>query len=125
VAQGVRKPGWGIPVDDEMARSGKPGQVAQSQLPALPETLDLNWMPKIYRGDIVFIDDGQEVRAWRTFWRVREPLGRPFLSEPVFFQVGYNSDKRGGRTWTTSLDDRPGDRPKSQAELRDHLVISV
>jgi hypothetical protein len=61
-------------------------------------------MPKTYRGDIVFIDDGQEVKsldelldAFQNRWADH------FYPSPVFFQIGYNSDK----PWWQNLDNPP------------------
>jgi len=99
------KPGWGIPVDDEMAREWEAR--VKSHNPNYRLFLkhwDLNWMPKIYRGDIVFIDDGQEVESLEDLLDAFENRWADhFYPSPVFFQVGYNSDK----PWWQNLDDPP------------------
>ncbi len=99
------RPGWGVPVDDETARAWE--ALVKSHNPSYRLFLkhwDLNWMPPAYRGDIVFIDDGQEVEdlealldAFQNRWADH------FHPNPVFFQVGYNSDK----PWWQRLDNPP------------------
>ena len=99
------KPGWGIPVDDKTARQWEARVKAHKPTYRLfLKHWDLNWMPKTYRGDIVFIDDGQEVKsldelldAFQNRWADH------FSPSPVFFQIGYNSDK----PWCQNLDNPP------------------
>ena len=99
------KPGWGIPVDDETARQWEARVKAHNPTYRLfLKHWELNWMPKTYRGDIVFIDDGQEVKsldelldAFQNRWADH------FYPSPVFFQIGYNSDK----PWWQNLDNPP------------------
>jgi hypothetical protein len=99
------KPGWGIPVDDETARQWEARVKAHNPTYRLfLKHWELNWMPKTYRGDIVFIDDGQEVKsldelldAFQNRWADH------FSPSPVFFQIGYNSDK----PWWQNLDNPP------------------
>lgn len=99
------KPGWGIPVDDETAQQWE-ARVKQHN-PAYRLFLkhwDLNWMPKTYRGDIVFIDDGQEVKSLDDLLEAfQNRWANHFYPSAVFFQVGYNSD----RPWWRALDDPP------------------
>jgi hypothetical protein len=99
------RPGWGIPVDDETARQWEARVKAHNPSYRLfLKHWDPNWMPKTYRGDIIFIDDGQEVKnldelldAFQNRWADH------FYPSPVFFQIGYNSDK----PWWQNLDDPP------------------
>jgi hypothetical protein len=99
------RPEWGVPVDDETARQWEARVKAHN--PAYRLFLkhwDLNWMPPTYRGEIVFIDDGQEVEgledlldAFQNRWADH------FHPSPVFFQIGYNSD----RPWWQKLANPP------------------
>jgi hypothetical protein len=99
------RPGWGIPVDDETARQWEARVKEHNPTYRLfLKHWELNWMPKTYRGDIVFIDDGQEVKsldelldAFQNRWADH------FYPSPVFFQIGYNSDK----PWWQNLDNPP------------------
>lgn len=89
------RPEWGIPVDDQTARKWEAR--VKSHDPSYRLFLkhwDLNWMPQTYRGDIIFVDDGQEVKdlealldAFQNRWADH------FNPSTVLFQVGYNSDK--------------------------------
>jgi hypothetical protein len=97
--------GWGIPVDDEMARQWEAR--VKSHNPSYRLFLkhwDPDWMPKTYRGDIVFVDDSQELKGleamvdeFQNLWADR------FYPNSVFFQVGYPSDK----PWWQKLDSPP------------------
>jgi hypothetical protein len=101
----AEKPQWGMPVDDETARQWEAR--VKSHNPSYRLFLkhwDLNWMPETYRGDLVFVDDGQQVKnldelvdAFQSRWADH------FYPSPVFFQVGYNSD----RPWWQNLDNPP------------------
>jgi hypothetical protein len=97
--------GWGIPVDDETARQWEVR--VKSHNPSYRLFLkhwDPEWMPKTYRGDIVFVDDSQELKGleamvdeFQNLWAER------FYPNSVFFQIGYNSDK----PWWQKLDNPP------------------
>ncbi len=99
------RPEWGIPVDDETARQWETR--VKSHNPSYRLFLkhwDPDWMPETYRGDIVFVDDSQELKnldamvaEFQNLWADR------FYPNPVFFQVGYNSDK----PWWQRLDNPP------------------
>ena len=99
------RPEWGIPVDDETARRWEAR--VQAHNPAYRLFLkhwDLNWMPPTYRGDIVFIDDGQDVEGLEDLldaFQIR--WADHFHPSPVFFQIGYNSD----RPWWQKLGNPP------------------
>lgn len=89
------KPEWGVPVDDETAKQWEAR--VKSHDPSYRLFLkhwDLKWMPQTYRGDIIFVDDGQEVKnlealldAFQNRWADH------FHPSTVIFQIGYNSDK--------------------------------
>jgi hypothetical protein len=63
---------------------------------------DRRWMPPRYRGDIVFVDDSQELQAMVDEFAV---WGETFAPNPVAFQVGYRSD----RVWWERLSDPVAD----------------
>jgi hypothetical protein len=97
--------GWGIPVDDETARQWEARVKSHNTSYRLfLKHWDPGWMPKTYRGDIVFVDDSQELKGleamldeFQNLWADR------FYPNSVFFQVGYNSDK----PWWQKLDNPP------------------
>jgi hypothetical protein len=99
------RPGWGVPVDDETARLWEARVKAHHPSYRLfLKHWDRRWMPAAYRGEIIFVDDGQQVAsldelldAFQGRWADH------FYPSPVFFQVGYNSDK----PWWRNLDDPP------------------
>jgi hypothetical protein len=99
------RPGWGIPVDDETARRWEAR--VRTHNPSYRLFLkhwDLNWMPGTYRGDIIFIDDGQEVKSLEELLDAfQNRWADHFYPSTVFFQVGYNSDK----PWWQNLDNPP------------------
>jgi hypothetical protein len=99
------RPGWGIPVDDETARQWEAR--VKSHNPSYRLFLkhwDPNWMPKTYRGDIIFVDDSQELKSLDEMVDEFEKLWADrFYPSPVFFQIGYNSDK----PWWQKLDNPP------------------
>jgi len=99
------KPGWAIPVDDETARQWEAR--VKSHNPAYRLFLK-HWnprrMPETYRGDIIFVDDSQELKGleamvneFQSLWADR------FYPNPVIFQIGYNSD----RLWWQKLKNPP------------------
>jgi hypothetical protein len=98
-------PGWGVKVDDALAQQWE--AKVKSFNPKYRLFLkhwDNGWMPPTYRGDIVFVDDSQElkdldamveefVNTWANY----------FYPNIVFFQVGYPSD----RPWWKQLTNPP------------------
>lgn len=103
----AERPKWGVPVDDETARVWEAR--VKSHNPSFRLFLkhwDPDWMPPAYRGAIVFIDDSQEfmdkealLEEFHSLWAER------FFPNPVYFQIGYNSDK----PWWQRLDNPPLD----------------
>lgn len=103
----AERPKWGVPVDDETARVWEAR--VKSYNPSFRLFLkhwDPDWMPPAYRGEIVFIDDSQEFKdrealleEFQNLWAER------FFPNPVYFQIGYNSDK----PWWRKLDNPPLD----------------
>jgi hypothetical protein len=88
-------PEWGVKVDDATAEQWETR--VKSHNPKYRVFLkhwDIGWMPPTYRGDIIFVDDGQEFKNFEemldTFPNV---WAKTFYPNTVFFQVGYDSDK--------------------------------
>jgi len=99
------RPRTGMPVNDATARAWEAR--VKSFNPSYRLFLkhwDPDWMPQVYRGDIVFVDDSQifpdmeaMVKEFGEDWAPR------FYPNLVMFQVGYNSDK----PWWSGLADPP------------------
>jgi len=88
-------PEWGIPVDDGMAEAWEKSVKAHNaQYRLFLKHWDRNWMPKNYRGDIIFVDDSQ---IFKDFDAMLEEFSSYwadyFFHNTVFFQIGYKSDK--------------------------------
>lgn len=89
------RPEWGVPVDDETAEKWE--ERVKSHNPSYQLFLkhwDRDWMPKTYRGDIVFVDDSQMLKDFEamldefvSYW------ADYFKPNSVFFQIGYESDR--------------------------------
>jgi hypothetical protein len=88
-------PVTGTKVSDEMAAEWEARVKAHD--PAYRLFLkhwDADWMPALYRGDIIFVDDSQGFSGLQAMsrefifsWAAR------FYPNPVFFQVGYPRDR--------------------------------
>ncbi len=99
------RPGRGVPVDDETARTWEAR--VKSHNPSYRLFLkhwDFNWMPPAYRGEVVFVDDSQKFKNMEALLDEFQDLwAERFYPNPVYFQVGYNSDK----PWWQKLDNPP------------------
>ena len=89
------KPGSGCEVDDATARKWEAR--IKSYDPKYRMFLkhwDVRWMPPTYRGDIVFVDDGQEFKSFDDMLdRFPNIWAKAFYPNTVVFQIGYDSDK--------------------------------
>ena len=89
------KPGYGCEVDDATAQKWE--AKVKSYNPKYRLFLkhwDVKWMPPTYRGDIVFVDDGQEFKSFDEMLdRFPNVWAKAFYPNTVVFQIGYNSDK--------------------------------
>lgn len=100
-------PEWGVKVDDQTAARWEARVKSHhSRYRLFLKHWDREWMPKTYRGDIIFVDDSQMlddfdamidefVHYWADY----------FKPNPVFFQIGYKSDK----SWWAKLHHPPSD----------------
>jgi hypothetical protein len=88
------QPGWGVPVNDEQARQWEEWVKAHNPSYRLfLKHWDQRWMPPSFRGDIVFVDDSQQIKDLEAMAVEFESWGAKFRPNPVFFQIGYRSDK--------------------------------
>ena len=89
------KPGYGCEVDDATAQKWE--AKVKSYNPKYRMFLkhwDVKWMPPTYRGDIVFVNDGQEFKTFDEMLdRFPNIWAKAFYPNTVVFQIGYNSDK--------------------------------
>lgn len=100
-------PEWGVPVDDSMAEAWEKRVKAHNHRYRLfLKHWDRNWMPRNYRGDIIFVDDSQIfenfnalLEEFKYYW------ADYFFPNTVFFQIGYESDK----PWWQKLRNPPED----------------
>jgi hypothetical protein len=89
------KPGYGCEVDDATAQRWEAR--VKSYNPGYRMFLkhwDVKWMPPAYRGDIVFVNDGQEFENFDEMLDLFPNVwAKAFYPNTVIFQIGYNSDK--------------------------------
>ena len=99
------KRGWGIPVKDNEAKAWEQRvRLHNSDYKLFLKHWDRNWMPPTYHGDIIFISDSQELASldvmvdeFSNYW------ADYFRPNPVYFQIGYRSD----RPWWEKFDTPP------------------
>jgi hypothetical protein len=95
-------PGWGMRVDDATAQRWEARvESHRAGYRLFLKHWDERWMPPAYRGDIVFIDDSQELDGLSAMADEFAIWGRTFAPNPVLFQIGYRSD----RPWWQRLRD--------------------
>ncbi|MBN2280575.1 MAG: hypothetical protein JXQ65_08345 [Candidatus Marinimicrobia bacterium] len=89
-----RKNDWGVPIDDESAeRWEKLIKSYNQNYQLFLKHWDRRWMPKTYRGDIIFVSDSQMfknknhmLQEFIDYW------GSYFYPNTVFYQLGYQAD---------------------------------
>jgi hypothetical protein len=96
------RPGWGMKVNDKHAKYWE--KIVKSFNPKYKLFLkhwDKKWMPKSFRGDIIFISDSQMLenfekmsREFTSYWADH------FYPNMVFYQIGYPADSK----WWEKLD---------------------
>jgi len=100
-------PKWGVKVDDDLAKEWEAKVKSHNaDYRLFLKHWDRDWMPKKYRGDIVFVDDSQILKnleemvdEFADYW------ADFFKPNTVLFQIGYKSDK----PWWQKLDNPPRD----------------
>jgi hypothetical protein len=98
-------PEWGVKVDDASAQQWEARvKFHNPRYRLFLKHWDRNWMPETYRGDIIFVDDSQIFKGFN--FMVDEFVNHwanYFKPNPVFFQIGYRSD----RPWWKKLNNPP------------------
>ena len=98
-------PEWGVKVDDSSAQQWEARvKFHNPRYRLFLKHWDRNWMPETYRGDIIFVDDSQIFKGFN--FMVDEFVNHwanYFKPNPVFFQIGYRSD----RPWWKKLNNPP------------------
>jgi len=100
-------PIFGKKVDDETAKLWeKKVKSYNPKYKLLLKHWNREWMPQKYRGNIIFVDDSQNlpslekmIKEFKNYW------ADFFKPNPVFFQIGYDSDSH----WWDKLDSPPKD----------------
>lgn len=85
---------WGVRVTDAEAKAWEKRVKSHNE----DYTLFLkhwrtDWMPPTYRGDIVFVNDGQELDSLNMMVSKFKAWADCFASNTVMYQYGYESDK--------------------------------
>ncbi|HEX9975413.1 MAG TPA: hypothetical protein VGD14_25410, partial [bacterium] len=100
-------PEWGVKVEDDTAKAWEARVKSHnSNYQLFLKHWERDWMPKTYRGDIIFVDDSQElenfekmVEEFVVYW------ADYFKPNTIFCQIGYRSD----RPWWEKLKTPPKD----------------
>lgn len=87
--------GYGTRVTNELASSWDSTLKAQGNYQLFLKHWDPDWMPPDYRSDIIFVDDSQ---GFMSMAQMVSEFNRQwsdlFYPNTVFFQIGYESDKK-------------------------------
>jgi len=97
------KRGWGIPVTDRQA-SGWENKVKNynPDYQLFLKHWDRDWMPPTYRGDIIFVSDSQQLNSLEEMvTEFSEYWADFFRPNPVYFQIGYGSDRKWWKNFET------------------------
>jgi hypothetical protein len=96
---------WGVPIDDESAEKWE--RLVKSYNPDYQLFLkhwDRKWMPKNYRGDIIFVSDSQMFKNKNHMLsEFTEYWGKYFYPNTVFYQIGYPADKELWRSFDNPI----------------------
>lgn len=103
-------PGFGMKVFDEDAEAWeKHVKSYNKDYRLFLKHWDVDWMPQKYRGDIIFINDTQEIASLKGMMYEYKNWADAFYPNDVIFQTGYLSDKR----WWGKLHDPVKDIAKA------------
>ncbi len=111
----IEIPTWGLQVDDKSAQQWeKKVKQHKSTYRLFLKHWNRLWMPRTYRGDILFVSDSQQLHSWdkmlkefSVYWAAY------FYPNPVAFQVGYESDQH----WWQKIPTPPKDIGLALAKL--------
>ncbi len=100
-------PEWGVKVEDDTAKAWEARVKSHNNNYRLfLKHWDRDWMPKKYRGDIIFVDDSQALENFKALIdEFVEYWADFFKPNTVFFQIGYKADK----SWWQELSNPPKD----------------
>jgi hypothetical protein len=88
------RPARGVPVDDETGRRWETWVKAHNPGYRLfIKHWNPSWLCPTYRGDIIFVDDGQILPNMEAMVAEFDAWGEFFKPNTVLFQIGYKSDK--------------------------------
>jgi len=98
-------PEWGVKVDDATAEKWEARVKSYNpQYRLFLKHWDNRWMPPKYRGNIIFVDDSQELKDLNAMViEFVNDWANYFKPNTVFFQIGYPSD----RPWWKQLNNPP------------------
>jgi hypothetical protein len=98
-------PGWGVKVNDALAKEWEARVKSfNPDYRLFLKHWDNRWMPPAYRGDIIFVDDSQELKDLDAMVEeFVDTWANYFYPNLVFFQMGYRSD----RPWWQRLTNPP------------------
>jgi hypothetical protein len=110
----VTEGGEGTPVDDATASSWESRiRLYDPDYSLFLKHWDIAFMPPLYRGSIIFVDDGQGYSCMRAYLGDMQAWAEAFNPNRVFFQYGYESDRRWWR-WLHEAPIRIGERLAGQ-----------
>ncbi|MDM7993554.1 MAG: hypothetical protein QUS11_09585 [Candidatus Fermentibacter sp.] len=102
----VTEGGEGTPVDDSSAEAWETHlQSYGSGLGLFLKHWDPAFMPPSYRGNLIFVDDGQGYGDMDGYLADMAAWAEEFVPNRVFFQYGYEAD----RVWWDELESPPAD----------------
>ena len=86
--------GYGSQITDETAeRLNKIAKMVNPSYTVFLKHWDTRWMPEAYRSDLIFVTDSQGLRSIDNYRRAMERWASSFSNNPVFLQIGYDSDE--------------------------------
>jgi len=103
----TKKNSWGVKVTDAEAEAWEARVKSHnSSYRLFLKHFWWEWMPPTYRGDIIFVDDSQNLHSLsKMVAEFRDLWAAKFPNNIVIFQYGYRSD----RHWWRKLDNPPKD----------------
>lgn len=98
-------PEWGAKVDDATAKEWEARVKSHNgNYQMFLKHWDRSWMPPTYRGDIIFVSDSQIFEEFSPMLEeFVEYWAEYFKPNAVFFQIGYESDKK----WWIKMNNPP------------------
>ncbi len=102
----TKQDSWGVPVTDAVAENWESLVKAKNENYTLfLKHFTPDWLPPNYRGDIVFVDDSQQLHSLSKMVDEFGIWASTFYPNTVMFQYGYEAD----RNWWSKLNNPPKD----------------